>query len=105
MHRALADLAGLTRSLELLGDLLQKLRPPLLIDRPGQLNKTLISSSFSSSGTAGLRVWARTDDTMCAATSRASWIGNQTFGKVSQRLIVTRRDFKAWPRFVRNCSS
>jgi hypothetical protein len=36
MHRALADLAGLTRSLELLGDLLQKLRPPLLIDRPGQ---------------------------------------------------------------------
>jgi hypothetical protein len=36
MHRALADLAGLSLHLELGGDLLQKLRPQRLIDRPGQ---------------------------------------------------------------------
>jgi hypothetical protein len=36
MHQALADLAGLSAGLELLGDLLQKLGPPLLIDRSGQ---------------------------------------------------------------------
>ena len=36
MHRALADLTRLTGSLELGGDLLQKLRSQLMIDRPGQ---------------------------------------------------------------------
>jgi hypothetical protein len=39
MHQALADLAGLSLHLELGGDLLQKLRPPLLIDRPGQAHQ------------------------------------------------------------------
>jgi hypothetical protein len=35
MHRSLADLAGLAGSLELGGDLLEKLQPQLMIDRPG----------------------------------------------------------------------
>jgi hypothetical protein len=39
MHRALADLAGLSLHLELGGDLLQKLGPPLLIDRPSQAHQ------------------------------------------------------------------
>jgi hypothetical protein len=37
MHGARA--AGLSAGLELLGDLLQKLRPRLLIDRPGQAHQ------------------------------------------------------------------
>jgi hypothetical protein len=36
MHRSLADLARLTARLELGRDLLQKFRPPRVIDRPGQ---------------------------------------------------------------------
>jgi hypothetical protein len=71
MHRALADLAGLSLHLELGGDLLQKLGPPLLIDRPARLIKTLISSSFSCSGMFGrLRARGRHDDGTSAATSR-----------------------------------
>jgi hypothetical protein len=36
MHGALADLAGLAPRLELDGDLLQELRPALVVDRLGQ---------------------------------------------------------------------
>src|ERR1700722_20083217 len=39
MHQTLADFAGLSLGLELLGDLLQKLGPPLLIDRPSQAHQ------------------------------------------------------------------
>ena len=39
MHQTLADFAGLSLGLELLGDLLPKLGPPLLLDRPGQAHQ------------------------------------------------------------------
>jgi hypothetical protein len=53
MHRALADLAGLSLGFELGRDLLQKLRPQLMVDRPANANSKSISSVVRASGIVG----------------------------------------------------
>jgi hypothetical protein len=72
MHQTLADFTGLSLGFELLGDLLQKMGPPLLIDRLGQAHQNghFVVVQFQRPHGEQLRMGARHDDDIRAATAR-----------------------------------
>ena len=74
MHRTFAHFAGLSLGLELLGDLLQKLGPPLLIDRPSQAHQNghLVVVQLQRHVRMASGCGGATDDDMRAAAARAN---------------------------------
>jgi hypothetical protein len=71
MHHALADLAGLAHAGELGRDFLKKLISLTLVDRPQPSSTERSFHRRSVPAAWAARRWARTDDAMRAATSRA----------------------------------